>query len=130
MLLENRDDISAVKLVQTDNPSDDGFVLAFVTNDGKKYLDKYRYRGIVFNDTFHVTRYAFRLATLLISDDTERLSVYYQSIVHVANMDTANNLIESIPSEVDPLKFESGSATYMTWLKSNEAFEMLSVRIA
>ncbi|EYC34756.1 hypothetical protein Y032_1503g3899, partial [Ancylostoma ceylanicum] len=165
MLLENRDDISAVKLIETDNPSGDGFVLEI------------RVKRNCFDDTFHVTRYAFRLATLLISDDagngfpcahllsyrmsaaeirilfelvkecipqfetqylmTDDTHVFYNAFKSVfphsrafkllcafhikqafkrkhkeylraANMDTANDLIGSILSEVDPVKFESG----------------------
>ncbi|CAJ0592561.1 unnamed protein product [Cylicocyclus nassatus] len=68
-LVEDQEQVAAVELCETSNPSGDGFVLAFVTVNGKKYLDRYGYRGLVFDDTFNVTRYCFRLATLLVADD-------------------------------------------------------------
>ncbi|KAK6758768.1 hypothetical protein RB195_016161 [Necator americanus] len=68
-LLKDENEIAAVKLIETDDPTGDGFALALVTTNGRKYLERYGHRGIVFDDTFNVTRYAFRLATLLVSDD-------------------------------------------------------------
>ncbi|EYB86492.1 hypothetical protein Y032_0278g1173 [Ancylostoma ceylanicum] len=67
--LLKRDDIAGYKYVKTSHPTGDGFVLAVVTKNGQKYLDRYGYRGLVFDDTFNVTRYSFRLATLLVTDD-------------------------------------------------------------
>ncbi|EYC40546.1 hypothetical protein Y032_0607g586 [Ancylostoma ceylanicum] len=69
ILVENHEDIAAVKLVETDDVSGDGFILAFVTANGKKYLQRHGHRGLVFDDTFNVSRYSFRLATLVVSDD-------------------------------------------------------------
>ncbi|KAL6736554.1 hypothetical protein Aduo_006893 [Ancylostoma duodenale] len=68
-LVQNHEEIAAVKLVETDDLSGDGFVLALVTAEGKKYLERYGHRGIVFDDTFNVSRYSFRLATMIVSDD-------------------------------------------------------------
>ncbi|KAK6030993.1 hypothetical protein OSTOST_02862, partial [Ostertagia ostertagi] len=40
-----------------------------MTRSGKKYLERYGCNGLVFDDTFDVTRYCFRLATLLVAND-------------------------------------------------------------
>lgn len=66
-LLE-REDIVAHKYVRANDDRGDGFILAFITCSGKRYLDLHGYRGIVFDDTFNVTRYHYRLATLLVAD--------------------------------------------------------------
>ncbi|KAK6764885.1 hypothetical protein RB195_024996 [Necator americanus] len=42
---------------------------ALVTTNGRKYLEPYGHGVVTFDDTFNVTRYAFCLATLLVSDD-------------------------------------------------------------
>ncbi|XGW22401.1 hypothetical protein V3C99_004989 [Haemonchus contortus] len=42
---------------------------AVVTKNGPTYLEKYDNRGLVFEDAFNVTRYAFRLATFVVYDD-------------------------------------------------------------
>ncbi|KAL6726330.1 hypothetical protein Aduo_008315 [Ancylostoma duodenale] len=67
-LVEDEENIAAVKLIETMDLRGDGFLLAFVTHDGKKYLERYGNRGLVFDDTFNVTRYCFRRATLVVSD--------------------------------------------------------------
>ncbi|KAK6046036.1 zinc finger, C2H2 type [Cooperia oncophora] len=67
--LLHREDVAAFEYVKSGHPTGDGFVLALVTTSGKKYLDRHGYRGLVFDDTFNVSRYSFRLATLLVSDD-------------------------------------------------------------
>ncbi|KAL6727287.1 hypothetical protein Aduo_009177 [Ancylostoma duodenale] len=68
-LIEDHESIAAVKLIETDDLSCDRFLLAFVTSNGKKYRERYGHRGLVFDDTFNVSRYSFRLATLVVSDD-------------------------------------------------------------
>ncbi|VDN22658.1 unnamed protein product [Cylicostephanus goldi] len=72
VLLRNDKSLAAVKLVETNNSSGDGFVLAFVSKNGKKYIEHFGSRGIVMDDTFNVTRYSFRLASLIVSDDSGR----------------------------------------------------------
>ncbi|KAK6021301.1 hypothetical protein OSTOST_13026, partial [Ostertagia ostertagi] len=67
--LLQREDIAAYEYVKSGDPSGDGFVLALVTTSGKKYLGRHGCKGIVFDDTFNVSRYSFRLATLLVADD-------------------------------------------------------------
>ncbi|KAK6762513.1 hypothetical protein RB195_023295 [Necator americanus] len=49
----DRDDIAAVKLIETEDLSGDGFLLAFVDTNAKKYLERYGHRGIVFDDAFN-----------------------------------------------------------------------------
>ncbi|VDK75554.1 unnamed protein product [Cylicostephanus goldi] len=43
---------------------------AFITVKGRSYLEHYGNRGVVCDDTFNVTKYSFRLATLLVTDDS------------------------------------------------------------
>ncbi|CAJ0592133.1 unnamed protein product [Cylicocyclus nassatus] len=69
MLMSQSPDIAKYRLVFTENATGDGFIAAFVTSTGQKHLELYSHRGIVFDDTFNVSRYALRLATLLVSDD-------------------------------------------------------------
>ncbi|KAK6764430.1 hypothetical protein RB195_024666 [Necator americanus] len=52
-LVQDRDDIAAAKLIETEDMSGDGFLLAFVSTNGKKYLERYGHRGIVFDNTFN-----------------------------------------------------------------------------
>ncbi|XGW28795.1 hypothetical protein V3C99_008523 [Haemonchus contortus] len=68
-LIANNESIAAVKFFDATDVSGDGFLLALVTKNGKMYLEKYGNRGLVFDDAFIVTRYAFRLATLVVCDD-------------------------------------------------------------
>ncbi|CAJ0603011.1 unnamed protein product [Cylicocyclus nassatus] len=68
-LLQDNEDVAAVNLTETTELSGDGFLLAFITRLGKVYLEEFGRRGIILDDTFNVSRYAFRLATLVVSDD-------------------------------------------------------------
>ncbi|KAL6726151.1 hypothetical protein Aduo_008153 [Ancylostoma duodenale] len=68
-LVEEEENIGAVKLIVTAILSGDGFLLTFVTHNGKKYLERYGNQGLVFDETFNVTRYSFRLASLVVIDD-------------------------------------------------------------
>ncbi|KAK6746988.1 hypothetical protein RB195_000312 [Necator americanus] len=40
-LLKDENEIAAVKLIETDDPTGDGFALALVTTNGRKYLERY-----------------------------------------------------------------------------------------
>ncbi|VDO19410.1 unnamed protein product [Heligmosomoides polygyrus] len=43
----------------------------FIAESGKRYLERYGGRGLVFDDTFNVTRYSFLLATFMVTGDAE-----------------------------------------------------------
>ncbi|EYC14693.1 hypothetical protein Y032_0039g107 [Ancylostoma ceylanicum] len=51
--------------IETDDLCGDGFVLGSFNRVNTGYENC----GLVFDDTFNVTRYSFRLATLVVSDD-------------------------------------------------------------
>ncbi|VDK50091.1 unnamed protein product [Cylicostephanus goldi] len=141
-LVEDQEQVAAVELCETSNPSGDGFLLAFVTVNGKKYLDRYGYRGLVFDDTFNVTRYCFRLATLLVADDagngfpcahllsyrmtSKEVEVLFE-LVKVSSVSAAQSRIKTMLIETDPLKFENAYADYLAWLTSIGATQMKTV---
>ncbi|XGW14090.1 hypothetical protein V3C99_000413 [Haemonchus contortus] len=68
-LIVNNESIAAFKFLDATDVSGDRFLLALVTKNGKMYLEKYGNKGLIFDDTFNVTRCAFRLATLVVCDD-------------------------------------------------------------
>lgn len=69
LLKDKADDISALFFKEATSQKGEGFLLAFISTNGRKYLERYGYRGLVLDDTFNVTRYPFRLTTLLVTDD-------------------------------------------------------------
>ncbi|KAK6037697.1 hypothetical protein COOONC_24799 [Cooperia oncophora] len=71
-LLESSADVVDYSYKKSIDPTGDGFVLALMTKSGKKFLERYGYKGLVFDDTFDVSRYSFRLATLLVVTDSGR----------------------------------------------------------
>ncbi|VDP60790.1 unnamed protein product [Heligmosomoides polygyrus] len=69
LMKDKKEQIAAQSFHEATKPGGDGFILAFITEGGKRYLERYGGRGLVFDDTFNVTQYTFRLATLMVTDD-------------------------------------------------------------
>ncbi|VDO63805.1 unnamed protein product [Haemonchus placei] len=55
-----------------DEPSGKGFVLVIITPRQQRWLDQFASRGIAVDDTHNVTKYALKLATVMVIDDHDR----------------------------------------------------------
>ncbi|KAK6050420.1 zinc finger, C2H2 type [Cooperia oncophora] len=55
-----------------DDPTGKGFVLVIITPLQQKWLEQYGHRGISVDDTHNVTRYALKLATVMVVDERDR----------------------------------------------------------
>uniref|UniRef100_A0A7I5E8C4 MULE domain-containing protein n=1 Tax=Haemonchus contortus TaxID=6289 RepID=A0A7I5E8C4_HAECO len=84
--LRDRDDVTSLELREQernpsdgirffkkqDEPSGKGFVLVIITPRQQRWLDQFASKGIAVDDTHNVTRYALKLATVMVIDDRDR----------------------------------------------------------
>uniref|UniRef100_A0A7I4Y063 MULE domain-containing protein n=1 Tax=Haemonchus contortus TaxID=6289 RepID=A0A7I4Y063_HAECO len=84
--LRDRDDITSLELREQernpsdgirffkkqDEPSGKDFVLVIITPRQQRWLDQFASKGIAVDDTHNVTRYALKLATVMVIDDRDR----------------------------------------------------------
>ncbi|XGW21607.1 LOW QUALITY PROTEIN: hypothetical protein V3C99_004511 [Haemonchus contortus] len=84
--LRDRDDITSLVLREQernpsdgirffkkqDEPSGKGFVLVIITPRQQRWLDQFASKGIAVDDTHNVTKYALKLATVMVVDDHDR----------------------------------------------------------
>ncbi|KAK6037345.1 hypothetical protein COOONC_25149 [Cooperia oncophora] len=75
-----------------DEPTGKGFILVIITPLQLKWLRQFGQKGISVDDTHNITRYALKLATIMVVDDRDRgLPAGIKIFIHVLVCDVLNS---------------------------------------